>query len=120
MSSTWTLRATKLAPFVSVPFGFGAVHHLLAVASPDVADPSSPARHLVFVGVNALFAGLFGLRVKYTLFPAILLAIQQTYSHGSAFLEARAHGAFDSESLAVLLFLPVVLVVAGALFRKPI
>ena len=117
MSSTWSERGTKLAPLVSIPFAFGAVHHVMAIASPDIADTSSPTRHLVFVGINLLFAALFGMRVKYTIFPAVLLAVQQTYSHGSAFFEARARGTFDGESFAVLVFLPVVLIVAFALAR---
>lgn len=119
MSSTFFPRAARFAPLVSVPFAFGAIHHVLAIASPSASDTSSPSRHLVFVGINLLFAVLFGMRVKYTLFPAVLLALQQTYSHGGAFLEARRGGAFDGESFAVLVFLPVVLIAAIALARKP-
>jgi len=117
MAATWASRATNLAPLLGIPFGLGAIHHVLAIMLPDPADSSTATRHGVFVGINLLFAALFGMRAKYTVFPASALVAQQTYSHGSAFLQARARGVIDGESLAVLVFLPVVLVVAIALVQ---
>ncbi|MEO7111781.1 MAG: hypothetical protein ABI183_15170 [Polyangiaceae bacterium] len=108
----------RFSPLVAVPFAFGAIHHVMAVVSPDASDTSSATRHVVFVGINLFFCAAFGLRANWTIFPVTLLALQQIYSHGSAFLEARRVGVFDSQSFAVLGFLPVVLIAAFALFKK--
>ena len=89
----------------------------MAIATPDASDTSSSTRHLVFVAINLFFCAAFALRVRWTIFPATLLSLQQFYSHGGAFLEARRHGVFDGQSVAVLLFLPVVLIAAFALFK---
>ncbi len=105
------------APLVGVPFAFGAIHHVMAIATPSPNDTSSAARHLVFVGINLFFGAAFAARARWTILPALLLAGQQTYSHGGGFLEARRAGVFDAESFAVLCFLPLVLVTALALER---
>ena len=110
----WLARG---APLVGVPFAFGAIHHVLAVASPSSNDASSWARHLVFVGINLFFGAVFAIRARWTIYPALLLAGQQVWSHGGAFLEARRAGVFDGESFAVLCFLPLVLLGAWALHR---
>jgi hypothetical protein len=107
----------RFAAAVGVPFAFGAVHHVAAAVHPSAQDASSVTRHLVFVGINLFFAIAFVRRVRWVLFPAVILVAQQTYSHGSSFLEARREGLVDFESLAVLCFLPVVVVVSVALNR---
>jgi hypothetical protein len=118
MTSQLLDRAVRFSPLVAVPFAFGAIHHVMAVVSPDASDTSSATRHLVFVGINLFFCAAFALRARWTIFPATLLALQQIVSHGSAFLEARRVGVFDSQSFAVLVFLPVVLIAAFALLKK--
>jgi hypothetical protein len=110
-------RIVRFAPLVGVPFAFGAVHHMLAIISPSASDTSSATRHFVFALINLFFGVAFAMRVRWVIFPALFLALQQTYSHGSAFLEARRAGMFDSESFAVLVFLPVVLIAAFALAK---
>jgi hypothetical protein len=110
-------RVARFAWLVAVPFAFGAVHHVGAVVSPNAADTSSPTRHLVFVVINLFFCVAFAVRARWAIFPAALLAIQQARSHGSAFIDARHAGIFDGESFAVLVFLPVFLIAAFALFR---
>jgi hypothetical protein len=110
-------RLSRGAPLVGIPFAFGAIHHVLAIASPSAQDQSSATRHLVFVGINLFFGAAFASRTRWILFPALLLAGQQIYSHGGGFLEARRAGVFDGESFAVLCFLPLVLVTALALRR---
>jgi hypothetical protein len=119
LRKSWTQGARRLAPALGVPFALGALHHLAVLFSPEEGDSSSPTRHLVFVGINLFFGAAFVLRARWVLLPAILLAIQQTSSHGGAFLDARRAGAFDIQSFFVLCFLPVVLVVAFALARRP-
>jgi hypothetical protein len=111
-------RAARFSPLVAVPFAFGAIHHVGAALSPDVADTSSSTRHLVFVLINLFFCVAFAVRARWVIFPAACLSIQQTYSHGGAFLEAHRVGVFDGQSFAVLVFLPVVLIAAFALFKK--
>jgi len=106
-------------PAVALPFALGAVHHALALTRPGARDGSSPARHGVFFAINLLFAALYARRVRWTLAPAALLALQQQLSHGSAFLAARSAGAFDAESFAVLLFVPIFLGAAALLLRAP-
>jgi hypothetical protein len=116
---SWTKGAARLAPALGVPFALGALHHLTVLFSPEEGDSSSPTRHLVFVVINLFFGAAFVLRARWVLFPAILLAIQQTLSHGGAFLEAHRTGTFDLQSFLVLCFLPAVLIVAFALARPP-
>jgi hypothetical protein len=110
-------RIARFAWLVAVPFAFGAVHHVGAIVSPSASDTSSSTRHLVFVGVNSFFCFAFAVRARWVIFPAVLLAIQQACSHGSALLEARRAGVFDGQSFAVLVFLPVFLIGAFALFK---
>jgi hypothetical protein len=118
MPSTFLARVARAAPLVAVPFAFGAIHHVLAIASPSASDPSPTTRHAVFVLINLFFVIAFALRDRWVIFPATLLALQQTYSHGSAFLDAHRTGVFDTESFAVLVFLPVFLIAAFALTQK--
>jgi len=108
-------RMVRAAPIVGAPFALGAIHHVRAITAPAAGDASSATRHLVFVGINLFFGAAFATRARWTLFPALLLAGQQIYSHGGSFLEARRAGVFDTESFAVLGFLPLVLVTALAL-----
>jgi hypothetical protein len=119
LRESWTKGARRLAPALGVPFALGALHHLAVLFSPEDGESSSPTRHFVFVGINLLFGAAFVFRARWVLFPAIVLAIQQTSSHGGAFLEARRAGAFDAQSFFVLCFLPAVLTVAFALARRP-
>lgn len=102
---------------LAITFASGAVFHFVAVVFPTVAGTSSVTRHGAFVLINVLFGVGFALRWRYLLFPALVLAAQQTWSHGSDFLEARARGEWDVMSLGVLAMLPIMLVVAWAFWR---
>jgi hypothetical protein len=118
MPASKSAQLARFAPLVAVPFAFGAIHHVLAIASPSASDTSSSTRHFVFVLINLFFGVAFAMRARWVIFPAVLLALQQTYSHGGAFLEAHRVGVFDSESFAVLVFLPVFLIAAFALAQQ--
>lgn len=88
------------------------VHAVACVHGED-----SPARHALFGALNAAFAVLFGLRVRWTFYPLVVLALQQTWSHGGDLVAAARRGAFDVTSALVLLFLPFALAYAWRMRR---
>jgi hypothetical protein len=76
---------------------------------------SSELRHVVFAAINGVFALLFFRKIRWTIFPFSLLAVQQTWSHGSDLIAAAYAGSFDVQSTLVLLFLPFALGFAASL-----
>ena len=109
----------RLPLLLAALFGTGALFHLLGIVAPSIGNAASPARHAVFVLVNAVFATAFFLRFRWTIVPVLGLAAQQTYSHGTDLVRAHAEGRLDVQSLVVLLFLPVVVTSAVRLARAP-
>ena len=114
-SSVWPGRALVLAGALTLPV---AIFHAVAIFVPTVSEPSPPWRHGVFVLVNLFFAWAFLTRARWLPLPFGALCIQQAWSHGSAFLAARAVGHTDLQSLAVLVTLPCLLPIVW-LGRKP-
>jgi hypothetical protein len=108
-------------PFVlAALFGAGALFHAVGVVAPGLGNASSSGRHAVFVLINGFFAAAFFFRQRWVIGPVIALVAQQAYSHGTDFARARAEGRVDGQSLLVLLFLPVVLLVALRLVKRPL
>jgi hypothetical protein len=80
-----------------------AVFHVSAAAT---GGPGA-TRHGVFVGINLALAGLLVFRARWAYYPALALAIQQTYSHGLDLSKSFLGTApLDKVSLAVCLFFP--------------
>ena len=102
----------KWAEALLVAAGVGAgvvsLFHAAAIVFPAISEPSPPWRHGLFIGVNLFFAWAFVKRVSWLPWPFGALCVQQAWSHGSAFMAARAVGHTDVQSLAVLLALPCV------------
>jgi H+/Cl- antiporter ClcA len=96
-----------------------AVFHAVAIVRPEVSEPSPAWRHALFVVVNLVAGALFVARVRWLPVPFALLAAQQVWSHGSSFLEARAAGHTDLQSVAVLVTLPVLAVLVALGRRRP-
>jgi hypothetical protein len=112
VSHAWAARLLVVAGVLT---GCVALFHAVALVVPSVSEPSPPARHALFIGVNAFFAWAYITRQRWLPIPFGLLFVQQSSSHGTAFFEARAAGHFDLQSALVLASFPVlaVLVVLG-------
>jgi hypothetical protein len=112
-------RLLDRLPFLlAALFAAGALFHLVAILAPGLGNASSPARHALFILVNAVFATAFSLRWRWTILPVLALAAQQIHGHGTDLLRARAEGRTDVQSLLVLLFLPVVVASAVRLISE--
>jgi hypothetical protein len=114
----WAPRGLVIAGAVTACV---AVFHAVAIVVPTLSEPSPAWRHALFVGVNAFFAWGFLTRAKWLPLPFGVLCVQQVWSHGSAFLAARAGGHTDVQSLLVLASLPLlgVLVAYGRKLTPP-
>lgn len=99
----WAGRLLTCAGFATA---LVAAFHALAIVVPSISEPSPPWRHGLFVAVNALFAWAFCVRTWWLPVPFGVLWVQQTWSHGTSFLEARAAGHLDLQSAAVLCAMP--------------
>jgi hypothetical protein len=112
--ATWSARLLVASGVATAGV---ALFHAAAIVVPGISEPSPAWRHALFIGVNAFFAWAFVTRVAWLPIPFVVLAAQQTWSHGSAFLDARAAGHFDLQSVLVLVSLPF-LAIFIALGRK--
>lgn len=110
----------RLPLLLAALFGAGALFHVAGVIAPGIGNDSSSGRHAVFVLINGFFAAAFFLRRRWIIVPVLALVAQQAYSHGTDLARAHAEGRSDVQSLLVLLFLPVVLVAALRLARRPV
>ena len=92
-------------------FAAGAVYHAVGLARPAWTEPAPAWRHALFVAVNAAAAaGLLRYRPAFLL-PFAGLVLQQVWSHGRyGWLVWRAQGRVDWASVAVLVFMPFLLV----------
>jgi hypothetical protein len=80
-----------------------AIFHVSAAA----AGGPGAMRHGMFVGINLAMAALLVARPHWAYYPALALAIQQTYSHGLDLSKSFLGTApLDKVSLAVCLFFP--------------
>ena len=70
----------------------------------------SVPRHLAFVGIDVVLAALLVARPRWAFYPALLLSIQQVYSHGLDLSQSFLGTApLDKASLAVCLFFPTLM-----------
>lgn len=89
--------------------GGAAVFHLVRALAPAAGDGSSPARHVLFVVIDAALAIGFWKRPTWFSIALSALVVQQLWSHGSAGLTAWRRGSFDAVSLLVVVLLPALL-----------
>jgi hypothetical protein len=107
----------KLAPFFAALFALGALRHGIALGWPRAGDASPPWRHLLFVGINAIFSIAFARRLRWLPIPCAILTAQQLHSHGTDLVESVRAGAWDLSSLGVVLVFPFILLSAAGIAR---
>jgi hypothetical protein len=119
-----TVSPTRWPDRLLVLIGFGcfavALFHAAAIVWPGVSEPSPPWRHALFIGINAFFGAAFVRRVRWLPWALAPLTVQQIWSHGEGFLQARAAQPprWDLQSLSMLVTLPVLWVVVVAARRE--
>src|SRR5215467_12600686 len=101
--SKWALIRGAFA----LGFVCAAVFHALALVRPDLAEPSPPWRHALFVGVNLAVAAGFLWRPRGFKVVFALLCAQQLYGHGTYALGVwRDSHRIDWASIVVLVAMP--------------
>jgi hypothetical protein len=101
------VRSPLPSRLAAAAFAAVAAFHAVALVAPGVAPPSPAWRHALFVVVNGAYAVGFAVRPRWLFVAFLLLAVQQVVSHGAAFVNARAEGWVDWQSLVVLGSLPL-------------
>lgn len=94
----------------ALAFCAAALFHAAALVWPQIAEPAPPARHAIFVILNAVLAA--GLWKRPRGFPIVfaLFTAQQLVSHGrGGYAVWRDEGRLDWASLVTVAFLPAVL-----------
>ena len=112
-------RALQVARFArrigAVLFMGAAAYHVLGLVRPDLAVPSPPWRHALFVAINAGLAAALVARVRGLVFIILALTLQQIYSHGTyAWQVWVTERRLDWASVVVLLGLPALLLAVAA------
>jgi hypothetical protein len=92
-----------------------AAYHVLGLVRPDLAVPSPPWRHALFIAINAGLAAALVARVRGLVFIVLALTLQQIYSHGAyAWQVWVTERRLDWASVVVLLGLPALLLAVAA------
>ena len=101
------VRIYRVVRFVAAALlVFTAGFHVLRAAGGE----GNVARHVVFVVVDLVLAALLLLRPRWAFYPALLLSVQQVYSHGLDLSQSFLGSApLDKTSLAVCLFFPTLM-----------
>jgi hypothetical protein len=95
---------------ITAAFALAAAFHLVALMTPDIAEPSPPWRHLLFAATNGAVAVGMIRRPKLFVVAFALLTMQQVVSHGiyaSSLWERERR--VDWASAVVLVSMPSVL-----------
>jgi hypothetical protein len=94
----WLLRGCALC------FVLGALFHFVALEVPELGTPSPPWRHALFFGINTSYAIAFWRSPRWLVFAYLPLGLQQTWSHGSDWLQSAApwHRTQDLLALAAV------------------
>jgi len=104
------VTSPKLHRALALPFLAAAIFHAVALQWPAVAEPSPPARHALFVVVNALLAAGLVKRPRGFVAVFALFTAQQLLSHvQSGYLVWREQHRLDWASLVTVVFVPAVL-----------
>jgi hypothetical protein len=95
---------------ITAAFALAAAFHLVALVTPDIAEPSPPWRHLLFAATNGAVAVGMLRRPRLFVLAFALLTVQQVASHGMYAWSMWAHeGRVDWASAVVLVSMPSVL-----------
>jgi hypothetical protein len=96
--------------FSALLFAGAALYHLLAVLAPSLGIFGVRWRHLLFVAIDAGFAGLLLRQPRWLVFPLSALTLYSVYSHGTgAWRLWHREGRVDWLSLGVVTVLPAIL-----------
>jgi hypothetical protein len=105
-------RASLRRGFVVIAafFAVAAAFHAAALLRPDLAEPSPPWRHALFVAINAAAAAGVLWRPPGFVIAFALFTAQQLYSHGAYAIDVwRDERRLDWASVIVLVAMPIVL-----------
>jgi hypothetical protein len=95
---------------VALGFAAAALFHAIAIAVPQIAEPSPSWRHALFVVVNSAFALGMWKRPRWFVVVFAALTAQQLYGHGTYGLDVwRREARVDWASVLVVVALPIVL-----------
>jgi hypothetical protein len=95
---------------VAAFFVAGATFHVAALLHPEVADPSPPWRHALFLVINLGVALGMTWRPRGFALAVALLTAQQVWSHGVTAAQVwRDERRIDGASAVVVVGMPVVL-----------
>jgi len=90
-------------------FAVAAAFHAAALVRPELAPPSPPWRHALFVAINAALGAGVLLRPRGFAVAFGLVTAQQLYSHGAYALSVWQHeGRVDWASALVLAAMPAI------------
>ena len=95
---------------ITAAFALAAAFHLVAIVTPDIAEPSPPWRHLLFAATNGAVAVGMLRRPRLFVVAFALLTVQQVVSHGLYAAKLwSTEGRVDWASAVVLVSMPTVL-----------
>jgi hypothetical protein len=98
-------------------FLMASAYHLIGIFYP--LDTSPIWRHSIFVAINLCCSVLVLKRPKYFFYIAIVLSMQQYYSHGSYFLKLlKEEGKIHWLSIGVFILLPILLLLLWEDYKK--
>ena len=107
-------------PVFAILFVIAGLHHLYEYFVPELRPNYPPMRHIVFLGINLIFAYLMLNRTKYFVPLLLLISIQQLVGHGGNIIQS-----WSSKSAAlytdwfVVLMVPIIfLTYTYDVFRK--
>jgi hypothetical protein len=103
-------KTIGLFRFLAVGAALAAVEHMAALAGFLKISTAPPWRHALFIVVDTGLCGLMILKPRWLYLPALLVAIQGVFSHGThAWNLWFAQRRVDWLSVAVLLYMPLLL-----------
>jgi len=91
---------------VAIAFVIAALFHAGALIAPDIAEPSPPWRHALFIGINLALAAGFFRRPRFFLWVFLVVTAQQLVSHGMQGWRVWQEGRIDWASVVVCVALP--------------
>jgi hypothetical protein len=114
----WSSRQFQICAAL---FFLAALYHLAGAVAPSLGIRGAPARHAVFVGIDASFALLLLRRPWWLPLPLALLTFYSVYRHGhGAWKQWQITGQLDWIGVGVVVALPAIfaLVVRDSRRRK--
>ncbi|MGO9094692.1 MAG: hypothetical protein ACLQGV_05665 [Bryobacteraceae bacterium] len=104
------LGSARLFQVCAAVFLIAALYHLAAVAAPSLGIRGTHWRHVLFVGIDVIFAWLFLRRPWWLALPFALLTLHSLRSHGQgAWNQWQKAGRVDWIGIGVVVVLPLIL-----------